>query len=123
MDAKDLSVSKAITKEVVRSAVHRLNQQNSAPSKDKIPSWVLNLLANTKMTTEAGMTGTSVLTVNVMRLGQRNPPDKKILLIYSAKLLLIQPRADKFRFREIGMALRRLLTEFPLPVLLNDKRD
>eukprot|EP00177_Eucheuma_denticulatum_P004852 GFKZ01008805.1.p3 GENE.GFKZ01008805.1~~GFKZ01008805.1.p3 ORF type:complete len:133 (-),score=1.91 GFKZ01008805.1:308-706(-) len=84
---------------------------------------LLHLLAITRVTPEAGLTGIAVLTGVVWGVASGDLPDSKISLISSVTLLPMQSRPDKTRPIAIGTALRPLVTKVLLLQVFDDYRD
>ena len=111
-----------ITEGQVLRAARALNP-TSAAGPDRLSPRLLQLLARTTLSPEAGVTGLSALTHLVQRLARGDVPDQTAPLLAASTLILLQPRADKMRPITVGQALRRLVTKVLLPPAIEYTRD
>ena len=122
VEARDLPPSPEVDESTVLGAVRRMNP-NAAAGPDHMSPWLLQLLVNSEVSPEAGVTGLSALTRLVARLASGNIPDQSLPLLAAAILLPICPKPNKIRPIAIGQALRRLVTKALLPKALGDTRS
>lgn len=118
----DLPPTPDITEGQVLRAARSLNP-TSAAGPDRLSPRLLQLLARTTVTPEAGVTGLSALTRLVRRLARGDIPDSTAPLLAASTLIPLQPRPGKLRPIAVGQALRRLVTKVLLPAAIDDTRD
>ena len=95
----------------------------SAAGPDHLSPRLLQFLALTSVSPEAGVTGLSALTRLVQRLVSGDLPDRTVPLLAASTLIPLQPHPDKIRPIAVRQALRRLVTNVLLPAVIDDTRD
>lgn len=75
------------------------------------------------VSSEAGVTGHSALTLFVRRAARGELPEQTFPILAAAALLPISPRPGKIGPTTIRQTLRRLITKVLLPMALDDTRD
>ena len=122
IEARDLPSSAEVDESSVLGAVRRMNP-NAAAGTDHMSPRLFNLLVNSEVSPEAGVTGLSALTRLVARVASGNIPEQSLPLLAASTLLPICPKPNKIRAIAIGQALRRMVTKALLPQALADTRS